>query len=340
MFRILFALILISLTTCIARADDLGSRVTRVELRSTVRLSEDVETITLGDLARIEGDQASRLESFVIDASEPVELGTWSIIPNNSIRKQIKDAQGINDGGIIVVGPDVRITRIKARVTNEDAIDSSAQVASEPEYLTLKKQLVRWTIARLDTSEDQSRFEFKDNDADDLNIPVAGRLVEIREIGRSEQLLLGVKVYENERLVLDRSFRFEVLLERPVRVATRQISRSSMITSKNSKIEHRWLGVTEPVASPSDAIGMITVSTIGIGRVIYTTSLEAPILIDRGQLVNARSIAGSVSISTEARAKQNGRLGDIIELESKDRSKQFRARVAGPGQVVIIKQNP
>lgn len=340
MFRILLALILISMTTCITRADDLGSRVTRVELRSTVRLSEDGATLTLGDLARIEGDQASRLESFVINASDPIEVGTWHTIPSNSIRKQIKDAHGINDGGVIVVGPNVRVTRVKARVASKDVVETSVPVRTEPEYLTLKKQLVRWTIARLDTSEEQSRFEFKDKDTDDLNIPVAGRIVEIREIGRSEQLLLGVKVYENERLVLDRSFRFEVLLERPVRVATQQISRSSMITGENSKIEHRWLGVTEPVASPSDAIGMVTVSTIGIGRVIYTTSLEAPILIDRGQLVNARSIAGSVSISTEARAKQNGRLGDIIELESKDRTKQFRARVAGPGQVVIIKQNP
>ncbi len=338
MFRTIIVFILLALLASLSRADDAGSRVTRVELRSTVRLMDSTDTPTLGDLAKIEGEQASRLLELPIVLDAPIEQGAWSIISPREIRAQIKDAPGILEGGIVLTGPDVRITRVSPRVENlrEEQVVATS---NDPDRPTLRTQLERWTIDRLDTTSELARIRFDEDDLEALNTPTSGRIVEVREIGRSTRMLVGVVMYENERIILNRSFRFEVLLERPVRVSTQQIKRSTMISHENSKIEHRWLSATEPIADPDSAIGLITVSTIDPGRMIYATNLEAPILVDRGQLVSARSIAGSVSVSMLARAKQSGRIGDIIELESKDRSQSFQARVAGPGQVVILKPN-
>ena len=339
MFRITLATILISLISSLVHADESASRVTRVELRSTVRLGETQSQPTLGDIARIRGDQAQTLSELVIDLDRPLELGSWSLIKQSDIRELIKQAQGINEGGIVLAGPDVRITQITRRPEAVAPETQASPTKRVPDHPTLRQQLERWTIDRLDTTAELSRIHFRENDLDDLNMPVAGRIVEVREIGRSDRMLLGVVVYENERVVLNRSFLFEVLVQRSVRVTTQQIKRSRTISSENTKVEQRWLSVAEPVVAPDRAIGMITMSTIDPGRMVLSTGLEAPILVDRGQLVSARSIAGSVSVSMLARAKQSGRIGDIIELESKDRSQQFQARVAGPGQVVILKPN-
>ena len=336
MFRLAALFILISLISSVACADDASSRVTRVELRSTVRLEGTSNTPTLGDVARINGEQAAKLSELAIELEKPIEKGAWSIIRHTTIRSLIKDAQGINEGGIVIVGPDVRITQVPTREIVRSQPSALEKKSTAPDYPTLRQQLERWTIDRLDTTPEQSRIRFHKKDMDDLNTPINGCIVEVREIGRSEQMLLGVVIYKDERVVLNRSFRFEVLIQRPVRVTTQQIRRSSVISHENSKIEQRWLSVAEQIADPDRAIGMITISTIDSGRMILTTNLEAPILVERGQLVNARSLAGSVSVSMLARSKQNGRLGDIIELESKDRTQQFHARVAGPRQVVIL----
>ncbi|MBO6738234.1 MAG: flagellar basal body P-ring formation protein FlgA [Phycisphaerales bacterium] len=334
MFR--FTLILIMLLTSSCLGGDAESAITRVDLRATVRLPADQSAPLLGDLARIEGAQRSDLASLRIELPEPLATGSWSQIEMTTIREQIKQAPGINFGAVIVSGCDVRLTRLAQRDTA-----ASRPLPEHPTQLkkaqhTLRQQVERWTRARLDIDADQSRFRFSDRDQEALNTTVEGRVVEIREIGRSERMVLGVVVYEQERVVLDRTLQFELHVERAVRVATTQIKRSSMISNENSKIEHRWLGITEPIAEPDRSIGMITTGTIDPGSMIYASNLEAPILVERGQVVNARSIAGSVSVSLLVRAKESGRLGDIIKLESRDRSQQFQARVAGPGRVVIM----
>lgn len=334
MFRI--ALILMTLLASTCFGGDSESAITRVELRATVRLPADQPAPLLGDLARIEGVQRTDLASLRIELPDPLQTGSWSQLEMASIREQIKQAPGINFGAVIVSGCDVRLTRLANR---DHATENAApERHAQPQKLrhTLRRQVERWTLARLDIDADQSRFRFSDRDTDALDTSVEGRIVEIREIGRSERMVLGVVVYEQERVLLDRTLQFELHVERAVRVATTQIKRSSMISNENSKIEYRWLGITEPIAEPDRSIGMITTGTIDPGSMIYSSNLEAPILVERGQMVNARSIAGSVSVSLLVRAKESGRLGDIIKLESRDRSQQFQARVAGPGRVVIM----
>lgn len=339
MIRTILPIILLAILALGVRAGDMDSTISRVELRATVRLHAENTRPTLGDLARIEGVQAEALKALPIELSEPIRSNAWTELELMSIREQIKQAPSINSGAVIVTGTDVRLIQVGPRPQRSEIAAAPEPKAKEIDYPTLRKQIERWTLARLDINADKARFRYRDGDEDLLNTRTSDRIVEIREIGRSEQMVLGVVVYENERVVLDQSIRFELLIERPVRVAQSQIKRSSTISQSNTKIEHRWLGVTEPIADPDRSIGMITRGTIDPGSMIFTSSLEAPILVERGQIVNARSIAGSVSVSLLVRAREGGRLGDIIKLESRDRSQQFQARVAGPGRVVIM-HNP
>ena len=64
-------------------------------------------------------------------------------------------------------------------------------------------------------------------------------------------------------------------------------------------------------------------------------------MIERGQDVSVRTVHGSVVVSTTARARGDARMGELIELESKDGSRRrFTARVAGPGRAVMAGGEP
>jgi len=310
--------------------------VTQVRLRSTVRLPIEHTQVTLGDLAKIEGPQASILQGLVINCGKPIESGTWSTLTLESLREQLKAAPEINFGAIIMLGGDTELTRLSDRQLQHKQTQTIATQADAVASPTLRDYIERWVYKRLQTTPQGTRITFNERDRSMLDTPTAGRVVEIRELGRSDLMALNIVIYERERIVLERAIRFQALVERPVLVSTAQIKRDTPISTESTRVETRWLAPTEPVADPTKSIGQVAVSTIDPGSVLISSMLEAPILIERGQIVSARSLAGSVSVSLMVRAKQSGRLGEIIELESRDRKQKFSARVAGPGRVVMM----
>ncbi len=334
----LILILIIASIAGVAHADETGSSVTRVELRSTVRLAFDHEHLTLGDLARIEGPQAESLEHTAIKQDTTISSGGWSTIGIDSVRKQLKDAQAINFGAIVVQGSDIQITRLAD--PHQVRTKPSAQTP-EPVHngRTLRDDIERWVYARLKSSPDATRLHFNERDQAMLNTPTGSRIVEIRELGRSDRMSLGIVIYEHEQIVLENTIRFEALVERSVLVTTMPVRRREAITQETTRVERRWLPTTEPIAEPSTSIGQVTRNTIDPGTVVLASMLEAPIIVERGQFVSARSIAGSVSVSMKVRAREDGRLGEVIELESRDGTQRFHARIAGIGRVVMVHES-
>ncbi|MFG0246258.1 MAG: flagellar basal body P-ring formation chaperone FlgA [Phycisphaerales bacterium JB052] len=332
LINLMFSLALLS---CMAHAEEIDT-VTQVDLRATVRVAHDQQTITLGDLARVNGPQADVLQQLALANTPEIRTGNWSMLELTGIREQIKNATGINYGAIVLRGGDVRLTRLPDRNAPRVTSKAATPQAQTPSGPTLRDHIERWVYARLRTTPDTTRIKYNERDASKLATPTSGRVVEIREIGRSDMMTLGFVVYENEQIVLENTIRFEALVQREVLVTTGFIRRGEAVSRELTQLELRWLPTTEPIATPKDSIGQIVRSTVDPGEMLLASMLEPPVLVERGQIVSARSIAGSVSVSLKVRAKQDGRLGEIIELESRDRSQRFQARVAGAGRVVIV----
>lgn len=334
MLTILFALL--ALMPAEALGDGSPDLVTQVRLRSTVRLQADQSALTLGDLATIKGPQAQTLQSLAITHTGSIKPGDWMTIQLQSVRDQLKAAPGINFGAIMMHGGDIQVTRLsdrKPQIADSQAIATQSDTSSS---VPLRSYIERWVYNRLKTTPQSTRISFNKRDRTMLDTPTAGRVVEIRELGRSDLMALNIVIYEGERILLERAIRFEALVERPVLVSTTQIKRDTPITPESTRVEKRWLATTEPIADPVKSIGQVAVSTIDPGSVLIASMIEAPILVERGQIVSARSLAGSVSVTLMVRARQSGKLGEIIELESRDRKQKFNARIAGPGRVVIM----
>ena len=321
-----------------ALADDQEQSVTHVQLRSTLRVGAEQSTLTLGDLARVSGPQDAALKELTISSESPILSDTWSKISIDSIREQIKNAAGINAGAVVVQGGSIELIRRTHHRVDESASSDQTPKQHEPMGPTLQDQIEQWIIARLKGTAEGTRFRFQQRDLELLSTPTSGRIVEIRELGRSKEMAIGIVLYEHERVLLDSTVRVEVLIERHVRVSTAQIRRKTPIESTTSRVETRWVAPTEPIADPMGSLGQVARSNIDPGTMLIASMLEAPIVVRRGQIVNATSISGSVSVSMQARARGEGKIGEIIELESRDRTRRFSARIAAPGRVVIIEQ--
>jgi flagella basal body P-ring formation protein FlgA len=74
------------------------------------------------------------------------------------------------------------------------------------------------------------------------------------------------------------------------------------------------------------------------GQVLTNAMIEAMPEVVRGDWVNLRLDAGTVSVETRVQALQDGRLGQRVQIGGADGKSSMVALVAGPGQVRIADQ--
>ena len=341
----LAALFLLSLCSTQGLANgqsDTGS-ITTISLHSTVRLASSHTAITLGDLAAISGPQTLAIEELAVPNTKDVSAGHWSSVKISTIRSLIEQSPGIREGSIIIEGNDVAITRRLPTQASSESVNTTPTLP-EPSGPILRDQIERWVHARpwLKSDADSTRIIFsqRQRDQDLLNTPIEGKTVILNEIGRSKLISCEIVIYENDRLITETSIRFDVQVKRQVRVSTAQIRRNELINTEHTIRETRWISPMLPVADPKQSLGQACKKTIDPGSILLVSMIEQPILVKRNRIVSARSLSGSVSITMSVRALNNGRLGELIELESRDGKNRFTARVAGPNRVVIVKKPP
>ena len=332
---------ILSLSNTTLRADDLSDAITTIRLRSTVRLAADDSQVTIADLATITGPQASEIESIPLELKEKVSANQWIDIESKSIRALLKDTPHIRVGSVLVVGAQtIALTR---RIDPSQAINTAATSSSDtttPQGPILKQYLEQWVYAQpwLKSNKASTRIRFDKNARIEkiLNTPMTNRTVMINEIGRSKKISCEIIVLENEKIILETTIRFTVEVQRKVRVVSEQIRRGEVIDEQRTVVETRWLSPMAPIADVESSLGLVCKTTIDAGSMLIPSMIEEPIIVRRGQFVTARSFHGSASVTMSVRALKNGKLGDLIELESRDRKQHFTARVAAPGRVVIV----
>jgi len=336
-------LILIALMFGVASptmGDESSGTITKVMLRSTVRLASGVDGLTLGHIAQIEGPQHDAIAKIAIETKAKIEQGTWRSIELADIRALIAETRGVHEGSVVLVGSDVSITRRRdaSHLAEMPKVSINAVVVESGPVL--REHLETWIYGRLGTKPETTRIKFEERDTELLTQATTDRVIEIREIGRSKEIRLRVTMYEHDQIIEDTTLRIDVQVQRRVRITTAQHDRRTLLSEEYSTIETRWMYPTHAIADPDDSIGLECKTTIKPGVMVMSSMLAKPILVKRGQLVSARSVVGGFVVTKIVRAMGAGELGDVIELESKDRKSKFAARIAGKGRVVIIKDAP
>ncbi len=187
------------------------------------------------------------------------------------------------------------------------------------------------------------RVTFEARDTDLLATTTDGRSVEVNPIGTSERPAVRVTVYEADRIVLTESVRFGLEVLTPASVLTRPVRRGGMVDPQDVRTQLVWTDPGDPAVDPAASIGQRLRRDMAAGLVLRSSDLEPALVIRRGEEVSVRTVRGSVVVTSRARARQDAALGQMVELEPKDRSgaggARFFARAAGERRAVMIEDD-
>ena len=133
----------------------------------------------------------------------------------------------------------------------------------------------------------------------------------------------------------------DVSLPTPVVVAVRPLDRGSIVTAADVEIQQRDTtpaasGRSCPLSSVEKIIGMEATRSIQPGDLVMSDSVQPPVLVKRGDSVTVYARGGGIQVRTIARAKENGSLGQPVQLESLDTHKPYDAVVTGTREAVVF----
>ena len=119
-----------------------------------------------------------------------------------------------------------------------------------------------------------------------------------------------------------------------VLVANTTIRQGDVVSLSNTQAEMRDISkINSPIdsGSISDGSGWIAKRTINVGTVLTSIDIKSQPIIKRGQTITLRVICGAVLLTTTAQAKQDGIIGDSIQVRSDVSSADVQAVVVEQG---------
>ena len=123
-----------------------------------------------------------------------------------------------------------------------------------------------------------------------------------------------------------------------VLVATRPLAARALVGPddvRETRVETtQW--IWRPVTDRARLAGRRAKRIIGEGSALCEEFLEEVPLVQHGEFVTLRAVAGGVSVATGAVALEDGCAGSVILVRAERAHDRLRARVTGPGQVQAL----
>jgi flagella basal body P-ring formation protein FlgA len=125
----------------------------------------------------------------------------------------------------------------------------------------------------------------------------------------------------------------------PVAVAIRPIDRGAVVTAADVELQPREItgqGRSAPFTSMDKLIGMESTKAIQPGDVVMAENVQLPVLVKRGDTVTIYARGGGIKVRTIAKARENGSLGQPVQVESLETHKAYDAVVTGIHEAVVF----
>jgi len=326
--------VLLTLSTAAAVA------AAEVQLRSDCHT--DKALVTLGDVADVRAadpQQAARLATVELLAAPPAGQTRTVDLPQ---LRQLLELRGIDLSRVRLSGASrVRVTSVQssspmpavARPITESSLRQRNERVGQAVGDYLRRFVdakARWQVAVRLTAGEAER------------VPQAGQMMVV-EGGREpftglQQFVVAVRTADGTVQV---PVRAEVTLPEQVVVAVRPIARGSVVRAGDVQLAPAPLGtrMEQVVFDAAEVIGKEATRALATDTPIETNSIRSPLLVRRRDVVTVFAYAGSLRISTNAVALQDGGQGDLVTVESmlgetRDRPK-YVARVVGVQEVEV-----
>lgn len=322
---------------CIAATCTAGS----IRLRTAAAV-EPGAPIRVGDIATLEGEDALALASTTVtaNASESAAGRAWATVTIADLRRAL-DESGVRLSMISLSGATctVRITD-QAPPVRSDGIAPRATESTPPgDRSRVRGAVITALASHLGAAGDSIRVAFAAADEPFLHQPRGDARIIAQPTSSpdSAHAVVAVRVYEGDRVADSRTLRAAVEVRRRVIVLNTALKRREEIAPSMLAIEERWLppGGARLIESIEAAAGSLARTRLEPGVPLREDHLESPVIIRRNELVAIRSVHRGIELQSRARAKSEGRRGDLIEFCTEGSKRPFAARVVAPGLAVM-----
>lgn len=119
--------------------------------------------------------------------------------------------------------------------------------------------------------------------------------------------------------------------------AMEPLKSGSVLTGNELRLEAAWVepGARSGVWDKAELVGKQLTQSVRIGESVFAQQLAAPRVVRRGQAVTLWCVVGAVVVKSVALAEDDGRVGDVIELERQGTKQRVFATVTGPLEAVV-----
>ncbi len=295
------------------------------------------DTVTLGDICDLSALSAVvRDELAAVRVTDAPPPGGSTIVSSSDIQAALRRG-GANLATIAITGATrTAVTRPRAIPTRKpsaqtqrtgantlrDAVRKTFERQTSNLGGTVDLQFGRTSPQTLELSEPEYTF----------SVRIRGG----RRIGR--MIPVEVDVHHNGEKVQTVRLVASTLLRKQVVVAKRGINLNATVRREDVASEERLYDSTTDMALSSiDAVvGQRAKRFVAADRGIRSRDLESVPLVNRGQLVDVISVAGSIEVRSVAKAASAGALGETVELRvGGRRGQQLMGVVIGHRRVRI-----
>jgi flagella basal body P-ring formation protein FlgA len=122
-----------------------------------------------------------------------------------------------------------------------------------------------------------------------------------------------------------------------VLVAAERLNRHEIVTGEAMRAETREIThLTDAYfADVAEIAGKRARRVISPGRLVRASDVETIPLVDRGEGVTVTVVLGKVTVTSKAKALEDGEMGDLIKVKDLTTGKRLVGTVAGRGLVVL-----
>jgi flagella basal body P-ring formation protein FlgA len=145
-----------------------------------------------------------------------------------------------------------------------------------------------------------------------------------------------VKVFDQNGYYIQSFITIKLNLFQSVLYSIRNIKNNSPLSADDFEMEQKDITIFRgiPIGKFNDLSEYRAKINIRKGVILLESMVEKIPAVKAGDEVNVEFKDGSVSISFTAKAREDGRIGEAIKIETKDR-KLFTAKVKNAGTVII-----
>lgn len=120
-------------------------------------------------------------------------------------------------------------------------------------------------------------------------------------------------------------------------VALRKIQQGDLIGVADVEVRLQGGNLpTNTITALDQVLGKEALRAIAPETILQSGQLRSPLQVQRGETVEVYARSGGITVKTFAVVKQDGSLGDLVQVETLDRKEKFAARVTGWKQLDVL----